>query len=58
MIPNRPWKKHLENQDTKAWETVSSKVTDTVSIKILFLAGLLDIIHNINATLNKAEALM
>ena len=59
IIPNRPQKqffgKGAVTLDANAWQTVGAKAQGAIDIKILFLAGLLDIIHSINATLSQVE---
>lgn len=53
---NRPWKEYVDGgANPDAWTITGKAVEEKVSIKILFLAGLLDIIHSINATLSEVE---
>lgn len=58
FIPNRPISKYLHNTDeldTNAWATTGTAIEDTVQLKILFLAGLLDIVNSINAEMSNIE---
>lgn len=54
MIPNRPIAE-TDNPDTAAWKTTGQAVKASVSLQILFLAGLLDIANGINKTLGSLE---
>lgn len=51
MIPNRPIAT-TKNPNTASWEETGSKVAESTHIKILFLAGLLDIANKINEGLS------
>ena len=51
MIVNRPMASYLENPDEQAWYTTGAEVKKHVELKILFLAGLLDIVNSINEKL-------
>lgn len=55
IIPNRPISDNLGSQDTHAWSTVGATAMKQVKIQILFLAGLLDIIRDINKTIGQLE---
>ncbi len=55
IIPNRPIKDHLKSQDTHPWNTASTAAMGQVKIQVLFLAGLLDIIRDINKTIGQLE---
>lgn len=50
VIPNRPIFNN-DSVDTQAWSTTGRAVASKVHLKILFLAGLLDIVNSINNTL-------
>lgn len=54
-IPNRPLYAHQKNPDTHAWATVGQIANKQVSIKILFLAGLLDIVNDINNAIGRLQ---
>ena len=51
-IPNRPFKEHLNDARPDAWAVTGENVAKKVELKILFLAGLLDIMNSINNTLS------
>lgn len=56
IVANRPFKDYLETAKDGAWQTTGKAVAKKhVKLQILFLAGLLDIIKSINATLGKVE---
>lgn len=58
FIPNRPISQYLHNTDgldTNAWSTTGKAVEDTIELKILFLAGLLDIVNSINKEMSNIE---
>ena len=55
MIPNRGNKKTgIERTitDEHPWQTVSKEVSASTHIKVLFLAGLLDVVQNLRQTMN------
>ena len=47
-IPNRPIKNNLFNPNPAAWTITGQNAKQHVKLKILFLAGLLDIVNSIN----------
>ena len=55
LIVNRPIKKHKTSYDPQAWLHTGENIKETISIQILFLAGLLDIVNGINKTLGNVE---
>ena len=55
MIPNRPIAQIPYGPVQQAWQVTGEKVAGQVQIKILFLAGLLDIVNSINAKLGSVS---
>lgn len=53
IVPNRSYSEN--KNDTNPWQTVSEKVSHGVKIKVLFLAGLLDIVQELNAKFASIE---
>jgi len=53
MIPNR--RKGSIPEDHNPWGTVANKAKGAVSLQILFLAGLLDTVHNMDNILGNIE---
>lgn len=53
IVPNRSYSE--KKGDTNPWQTVSDKVSHGVKIKVLFLAGLLDIVQELNKKFNAVE---
>lgn len=52
ILPN---KRGLEPSDTHPWETVRNTALKSVSINIVFLAGLIDILNNINNKIKEIQ---
>lgn len=52
-IPNRPISQAPKNK--QPWTTVGKQAEDNIQLKILFLAGLMDIVNKINSELNGIE---
>ena len=56
MVPNRGKTIDVNNPpNPDPWGTVSETARHRVKLKILFLAGLLDIAHDIETTLSSIE---
>ena len=51
MIGNRPISTY-KNPNPSIWQVTGEKVKSTIQLKILFLAGLMDIINSMNKILN------
>lgn len=57
LIPNRSTtSKRYPVEDTDPWGTVASTTDSHVKLKIMFLAGLLDIINNMNKIMGNVQA--
>lgn len=52
ILPNR---KGSEPSDTAPWQTISKTALSSVSINIVFLAGLIDILNNINEKIQEIQ---
>jgi len=56
LVPNRSsTRKRYPVDDTDPWGTVASATDSHVKLKIMFLAGLLDIINNMNKIMGNIE---
>ena len=55
VIPNRPIYSFYGPPDKNAWSVAGERAKEKIELKIIFLAGLLDIVNSINKTLENVE---
>jgi hypothetical protein len=55
VIPNRPIKNHLNDYDPNPWETTGEAIKGKIQLKLMFLAGFLDIINSLNSAIGNIQ---